>query len=109
MDPNGLIIWCDNQSALALLETGQFNKRSKHYDTMYRWVQQRVSMGHIKFKYVSTAENMADCLTKPMSREKWNVCKIGMGIGSSAGLSGSVIGRRGIIPALRRRRLQSQK
>ena len=59
---------CDNNGALALSNDPCAHKRSKHIDIKYRAIQDRVAQSLLVTKYVPTDDNIADLLTKPVSR-----------------------------------------
>jgi hypothetical protein len=60
-------ISCDSNGALALLHNPVLSERSKHIDVHHHFVRERVALGQVGFKYVSTAANAADMLTKPLA------------------------------------------
>ena len=65
-------VHCDNQSAIALSKFDHFNKRSKHFDLSSKIVQKWVrDDAIIDVRYVSTDEQLADFLTKPLGIEKF--------------------------------------
>lgn len=59
-----VMIKCDNQSAISLAEVEMFRKRSKHIDIRYHHIRDKVNSGVIGLEYVSSMDNVADCLTK---------------------------------------------
>jgi hypothetical protein len=64
-------IGCDNQGALKLIETGVVKAKTKHIDVKYRHVidEQKVH-GSVEFYYITSDQNVADLLTKPLPRER---------------------------------------
>ena len=70
----------DNQSCKLLLENPLETQRSKHIDIMHHFVRERVQKGELKFKYVPTDENVADILTKPLPKAKFEVFRMGLGV-----------------------------
>lgn len=62
----------DNQSAITLIKTGQLNKRSKHIDVRYHFISEKVQDEFIKIQYKSSEEQVADILTKPLEKTKFN-------------------------------------
>ena len=73
-------IMCDNQAALKLLGDPINSGKSKHIDVAYHFGRERAAWGQIRFEYIPTAENVADCLTKAVPAHKLEVCRDGMGI-----------------------------
>lgn len=62
----------DNQSAIQLIKTGSFNKRSKHIDVRYYFIHENYKKGKINIKYCPTDKQTADIFTKPLLNNKFN-------------------------------------
>lgn len=62
-----VFVSCDSQGALSLLHNPVLSERSKHIDVHHHFVRERVALGQVDYKYVSTAAMAADMLTKPLS------------------------------------------
>ena len=45
-----------------------FHDKLKHIEIKYHFIWDMVQKGDVKIKYVPTAEQVADVLTKPLSR-----------------------------------------
>ena len=67
-------ILCDSQSAIHLTKDQMFHERTKHIDIKYHFVRDIISRGDILVKKISTHENPADMLTKPLPRIKFKHC-----------------------------------
>jgi hypothetical protein len=65
------MILCDNQSCIKMTENHVFHDRSKHIYICYQYIHDMVQRGALKLLYVSTDEQVADVLTKPLSRVKF--------------------------------------
>lgn len=61
----------DNQSAITLMRTGQFNKRSKHIDVRYHFINEKIEDGQIEVEYCATEDQVADIFTKPLNANKF--------------------------------------
>ena len=61
-------LWSDNDGAMDTARTGNINRRNKHIDLAYHFVQDAVRRKIVELHYVPTTENTADILTKPLSR-----------------------------------------
>jgi hypothetical protein len=74
------LIWCDNQSCLALLENPRETPKAKHIDVIHHFVRERVQRKEIRFEYVGTEWNVADIFTKPLTAAKLELCREGLGV-----------------------------
>ncbi|XP_057867289.1 secreted RxLR effector protein 161 [Cryptomeria japonica] len=74
------VIHCDNQSCIKMSINPVFHDRSKHVETHYHFIRDMVQRGAIQLKYVSTNEQVADILTKPLSKVKFVYFRDRLGI-----------------------------
>lgn len=65
----------DNQSTIQLIKNGIGNKRSKHIDVRYRFINEKVTEGLINIKYCSTDVQLADIFTKALGQNKFETHK----------------------------------
>jgi hypothetical protein len=65
------LIHCDNQSCVKLSENPVFHNRSKHIEIKYHFIRDMVQKGAVKLQCISTDEQIANILTKPLSRAKF--------------------------------------
>ena len=63
-------IYCDNQSCIKLSLNPVFHNRSKHIEIPYHYVRDMVEKNVIKLEYISTEDQIADTLTKPLAKIK---------------------------------------
>ncbi|KAL0411190.1 UNVERIFIED_CONTAM: Retrovirus-related Pol polyprotein from transposon TNT 1-94 [Sesamum latifolium] len=63
-----MVIFCDNNGAIAQAKEPRSHHRSKHILRRYHLLREMVSRGDCRMDRVSSAENTADPLTKPMSQ-----------------------------------------
>jgi hypothetical protein len=54
-----------------LSENLVFHDKSKHIEIKYHYIRDMVQKGVVKLQYVTTNEQIADVLTKPLSRVKF--------------------------------------
>jgi hypothetical protein len=59
-----LLIYGDNQGALALLKHPNAHQRTKHIDVAFHFARDRVEHGEIVFLYCQTNSMVAECLAK---------------------------------------------
>ena len=60
----------DNQPFIFYSTNDINNTRTKHIDTHYHYTRDQISKGNIELSYISTLDNLADILTKPLSLRK---------------------------------------
>lgn len=67
----------DNQSTIKMIERYENSKRSKHINIKVHFIKDIVSKGLLLIKYVTSNENTADILTKPMPKARHNyLCEL---------------------------------
>ena len=64
-------IFSDSQSAIALSLTEAVNRRNKHIAITYHFVREVVDDGRVKLEYIPTKNMLADTMTKPLGRVKF--------------------------------------
>ena len=60
----------DNQSAMSLTNNTTFHDQMKHIVIHHHYIMEKVDEGEIVLEYLPTAEQVANVLMKPLSREK---------------------------------------
>ena len=73
-------IFCDNTGAIALAKESIFHKRTKHIKRRFNSICDQVKEGDIEICKVHTDLNVADPLTKPLSRAKHDRHQDSMGV-----------------------------
>lgn len=74
------IIYADNSSSIKIGEMEAFRERTKHIDVRYHHIRQQIAEKRIELRYVSTHDNTADLLTKPLTGEKTSKFAAEMGL-----------------------------
>ena len=64
-----IIVYCDNQSAIRMIENDVDHSRTKHIDIKYNFLRETVKKGIVRFEWISTKEQVADIFTKGLSKE----------------------------------------
>ncbi|XP_020672222.1 uncharacterized protein LOC110092150 [Dendrobium catenatum] len=59
-------IFCDNTSAMALAHNPIFHARTKHIEIDHHFINQHIQSNAIQLLHISSAEQPADLLTKPL-------------------------------------------
>ena len=65
-------LYLDNQGADLLAHSPAFHARTKHIDTRFHFIREKVQNGEIQLKHVSTHEQLADIFTKPLDPTKFS-------------------------------------
>ena len=66
------VLYVDNQGAVALSKDMKSCQRSRHIERRYLRIREWVAMGEIEVRYISTEDNCADALTKPLDVKTFN-------------------------------------
>jgi hypothetical protein len=74
------LIHCDNQSCVKLTENPVFHDRSKHIEIKYHYIWDMVERRVVELQYISTDEQIANILTKPLSRVKYEYFRDKLGV-----------------------------
>lgn len=61
----------DNQNAIRLLKNPEYHKCTKHIDIQYHFIREKFKNGEIDVSYISTAQQVADIITKPLPCDKF--------------------------------------
>ena len=74
------VIYCDNLSATFLSSNPIFSSKMKHLALAFHFIREQVRHGTMRVSHVSTGDQLADFLTKPLSRPRLDglLSKIGL-------------------------------
>ncbi|KAG7579009.1 Integrase catalytic core [Arabidopsis thaliana x Arabidopsis arenosa] len=74
------VIYCDNIGATYLCANPVFHSRMKHIALDYHFVRNHIQAGMLRVAHVSTKDQLADALTKPLPRPQFHAAcsKIGL-------------------------------
>lgn len=64
-------IFVDNQSDIKLANNPEFHNRTKHIDVRYHFVREIVNKREIEIEYVQSNKQLADILTKPLTKDQF--------------------------------------
>lgn len=76
----GTDILCDNESAEKLALSDGFRPRTKDIDIRFHHIRQKIDEKVINIMHVPSEHNVADALTKALTKEKHAYCTKGMGL-----------------------------
>ncbi|GJX24102.1 hypothetical protein Tco_0228547 [Tanacetum coccineum] len=73
-------IMCDNKRAIDLSKNPVQHSRTKHIEIRHHFLRDNVQKWNISIEKVSSEDNIADILTKPLKREPFNYLRLGLGM-----------------------------
>ncbi|GKB78245.1 hypothetical protein Tco_0945140 [Tanacetum coccineum] len=73
-------IMCDNKEAIDLSKNPVQHSRTKYIEIRHHFLRDNVQKGNISLEKVSSEDNIADILTKPLKREPFNYLCLGLGM-----------------------------
>ncbi|GKA52899.1 hypothetical protein Tco_0746214 [Tanacetum coccineum] len=77
---DGITLMCDNKGAIDLSKNPVQHSRTKHIEIRHHFLRDNVQKGNISIEKVSSEDNIADILTKPLKREPFNYLRLGLGM-----------------------------
>nr|GEX05881.1 copia protein [Tanacetum cinerariifolium] len=66
-------VLCDNKGAIDPSKNHVLHSRTKHIEIRYHFLRDNVQKGNISIEKVSSEDNIADILTKPLKREPFDL------------------------------------
>ena len=73
-------IYCGNRICIKLSENPVFHDKSNHIEIKYQYICDMVEKGVVKLQYISTDEQVAELLTKPLSKVKFEYFRDKLGV-----------------------------
>ena len=73
-------IYCDNIGATYLCANPVFHSRMKHIAIDFHFVREKVKNGDIRVSHMSSADQLADALTKPLPRQQLDALRVKIGV-----------------------------
>ena len=70
----------DNQSTIQLCKNPVFHGRSKHIETRFDFIRESVENGKVAVRHVNTDDQLADIMTKPLGRVRFQQLRLKIGI-----------------------------
>lgn len=75
-----VVLFIDNKSAIDLAKNVVFHGRSKHIHVRYHFIRECVERGDIILKYINSAEQKADILTKALVTSRFEKMRNLLGV-----------------------------
>ena len=75
-----ILIFCDNQSAIAITNNHVHHSRTKHIDVRYHFIRDNVNKGDIELHFIPIENQLVDIFTKPLDESRFNflISELGM-------------------------------
>ncbi|KAK2991573.1 hypothetical protein RJ640_013833 [Escallonia rubra] len=73
-------LFCDNLAALYMSINPVFHARTKHIEVDYHFVREKVALGSLVTRFVSSNQQLADIFTKPLSRDAFQRLRTKLGL-----------------------------
>ena len=73
-------IYCDNIETTYLCANPVFHSRMKHLALDYHFIRNQVQANKLRVSHVSTKDQLADALTKPLSRQRFTLLRDKIGV-----------------------------
>ena len=75
-----VVLYGDNNGSLAITKNPENHSRTKHIDIQYHFVREKVAEGLVSIQYVSTKEQIADIMTKPLTKQPFEYLRLKLGL-----------------------------
>jgi len=83
LSPSAVILYGDNQGAIALAKNPVYHGRTKHIDIQHHFVREKVESGDVRLEYIPTEQQIADGLTKPLPKDRFEAFRKALGVEQS--------------------------
>ena len=71
-----ILVYEDNQSAIAIARNPQFHGRTKHIDIRHHYVREEISKGTVTIQYCPSCDMAADILTKGLGSDSFSKLRL---------------------------------
>ena len=78
--PQSPVIYCDNIRATNLCSNPVFHYRMKHVAIDFHFIREQVQNGTLRVSHVSSDDQLADALTKPLPKSRFLSLKSKIGL-----------------------------
>lgn len=78
-----IIIFCDNQSTIAMTKNSVYHSRTRHIETRHHFIRELVANGNVGIDpKPNTNDQIADLFTKPLPPKKFTYLRELLGVGN---------------------------
>lgn len=78
--PVAPVIYCDNVGATYMCANPVFHSRMNHIAIDYHFIRNLVLLGMVPVAHISTRDQLADALTKPLSKQQFIIATSKIGV-----------------------------
>jgi hypothetical protein len=68
VQPRVLVLWCDNLRATYLSSNPRFHAHTKYIEVNFHFVQEKVALGAMEVRFITSGDQIAGIFTKPASK-----------------------------------------
>ena len=77
-----LVIYEDNQGSIKMAHNPVLHSQTKHIDIRYHYIRETVAEGTVMLQYCPTKDMVADILTKPLGKGRFEILRGKLGLSS---------------------------
>ena len=74
-------MFCDNSAAVQIAKNRKLSRQTKHLEVDYFIVRQFVENKKLYIRKIASKYNLADVMTKPLGRKKFEQFRLALGVG----------------------------
>jgi hypothetical protein len=78
-----VIIFMDNNGAMANTHNNKNHHHTKHICIKHHFTKECIALSDVGFIYIPSNDNLADILTKPLTKDAVMYCCMGINLGQS--------------------------
>jgi len=75
INPNSILIFCDNTAAIYLSNNPILHSRAKHIEIKHHFIRDYVQKGILDIQFIDTEHQWDDIFTKPLIVERFDFIK----------------------------------
>ncbi|KAK4253186.1 hypothetical protein QN277_010781 [Acacia crassicarpa] len=64
-------LWCDNKTSIEMVKNPIYHDQTKHVDIDRHFIKEKIEVGIMTLSHIRSEEQIADILTKPLGRTKF--------------------------------------